>query len=119
MGGFLRQARAVYQGWSPDLRAHFIRGNLRVLIRCMAELGFNPIDSELLLEQARRQIKAAKDKVHALEQRYANSLDSEDVNPDEPEDTHSRALEIKDVIGHKWLADYASETSYRRYTGTH
>ena len=57
--------------------------------------------------------------MHALEQRYANSLDSEDVNPDEPEDTHSRALEIKDVIGHGWRGDYASETSYRRYTGTH
>ena len=39
--------REIYKGWSPDLRADFIRGNLRVLIRCMAELGLDPIDSEL------------------------------------------------------------------------
>ena len=52
--------------------------------------------------------------VSALEQRYANSLKSEDDDPDEPEDTHFRVLEIKEAIGHVWRADYASETSYRR-----
>lgn len=55
--------REIYKGWSPDLRADFIRGNLRVLIRCMAELGFDPIDSDLLLEQARKQVKATKGQV--------------------------------------------------------
>ena len=67
--------REIYKGWSPDLRADFIRGNLRVLIRCMDELGFDPIDSQLLLEQARKQVKATKDQVQALEQRYVNSLE--------------------------------------------
>ena len=43
--------REIPKGWSPDLRADFIRGNLRVLIRCMDELGFDPIDTELLLQQ--------------------------------------------------------------------
>ncbi|WP_415410944.1 DUF5906 domain-containing protein [Synechococcus sp. A10-1-5-9] len=111
--------REIYKGWSADLRADFIRGNLRVLIRCMAELGYDPIDSELLLEQARKKVKATKEQVQALQQRYANSLKSDDAEPDEPEDTHSRVLEIKEVIGHEWRADYASETSFRRYTGTH
>ena len=43
--------RDIPKGRSPDLRADYIRGNLRVLIHCMDELGFDPIDTELLLEQ--------------------------------------------------------------------
>ncbi len=54
-----------------------------------------------------------------MQQRYLNSLKGEADDPDEPEDTYSRVLEIKDAIGDVWRADYASETSYRHYTGTH
>ena len=111
--------REIYKGWSSTLRADFIRGNLRVLIRCMAELGLDPIESELLLEQSRKQVKASKEQVQALQQRYLNSLKGEADDPDEPEDTYSRVQAIKALIGGVWRADYASETSYRYYTGTH
>lgn len=111
--------REIYKGWSSTLRADFIRGNLRVVIRCMAELGLDPIESELLLEQSRKQVKASKEQVQALQQRYLNSLKGEADDPDEPEDTYSRVQAIKALIGGVWRADYASETSYRYYTGTH
>ena len=111
--------REIYKGWSLTLRADFIRGNLRVVIRCMAELGLDPIESELLLEQSRKQVKASKEQVQALQQRYLNSLKGEADDPYEPEDTYSRVQAIKALIGGVWRADYASETSYRYYTDTH
>lgn len=58
--------REIYKGWSPNLRADFIHRNPRVLIRCLDELDFDPLDSEILLKQASRQVKATKDMVAAL-----------------------------------------------------
>jgi len=108
----------IYKGWSPDLRADFIPRNLRVLIRCLNELDFDPLDSEILLKQASRQVKATKDMVAALQHRYANSLKSDDAEPDEPEDTYSRALAIEAAIGDEWRAEPKSKEIYWHYDGT-
>ena len=111
--------REIYKGWSADLRADFIRGNIRTLIRCMDELGIDSIDSALLLKQAQRQVKVTNDQVVALQHRYAKSLQDDDAEPDEPDDTYSRALVIEAEIGAAWRADYKSKDFHWNYNGRH
>ena len=111
--------RELYKEWPTDLRADYRRGNIRTLIRCLDELQFDPIDSDLLLRSAARRIGVLKDEVEALQERYRRSLKSDDAPPDEPKDTHGRVLQITEDIGHLWRADYASNDSWLQYTGTH
>ena len=109
--------REIWKNWTKLDRADFTRANIRTLIRSADELGFDQIDTELLLKQASQKVGVSKKQVKELQLRYAKANKAVDAPSEEPDDTHSRVQEINIQIGKYWCADYDHSQAWFFWTG--
>ena len=129
--------KEIWKGWSKNLRADYIRGNIVKLIRLADELNFLESDTEILLnqakgklgitadylkrlmakhERAKERLKRIKDPVQELDE---SALPEEPDKEENPHFAHERVVLLLPYFKDHWRADYELEKSWCQHVGTH
>lgn len=129
--------REIYKGWTKDLRADFIQGNIRKLMKLADELNFNADVTESLLNQAAGKLGIRADHLKRIRTRYLsakkrlkqmkggpleideNGLPEEPEKQDNPHFAHERVVLLLPYFKETWRADYELEKAWLHYTGRH